>query len=460
LLEDPCQRKLSSHPCDNKIMRHILSLLGSLVLGSICFAEAPKVVKAIPDNGQKDVDPQTSELRITFDQPMRPGGRSVVNSSRGVFPELVGQPRWEDGGKTFVWKLKLEPNTDYWLSINGTRFTNFRSVNNEPAVPYPIAFSTRGSNKPASADQIKANQEATAKLKKIILEDYSYFDLRKVDWEKQFAEYSPKLQAAAGPAEFATTAAKMLGPAEDVHLSMRAGERRIFTHKRDVFPAFNFQTIQRIVPQWTKRHNFVYSGEYPDGVRYLCITSLPGTDDAAFLLAVNEVIGEAAAANKPLIMDLRPNGGGDEITARKIAGCFLEKPAVYAAHVMRSGGKFSQQATRTVPPNPAGPKFRGKVIVLTGPATLSSCEAFVLMMRQVPGCVAVGQKTGGSSGNPKIFDLGNGTSASVPSWKTMRPDGTVFEGEGIAPDMEVQAKPADFEREDPILSEGLKRAAG
>jgi C-terminal processing protease CtpA/Prc len=42
----------------------------------------------------------------------------------------------------------------------------------------------------------------------------------------------------------------------------------------------------------------------------------------------------------------------------------------------------------------------------------------------------------------------------------MRPDGTVFEGEGIAPDVEVQAKPADFEREDPILAEGQKRAAG
>ncbi|HEV8290913.1 MAG TPA: S41 family peptidase, partial [Tepidisphaeraceae bacterium] len=104
--------------------------------------------------------------------------------------------------------------------------------------------------------------------------------------------------------------------------------------------------------------------------------------------------------------------------------------------------------------------FRGKVIVLAGPGTVSSCEALVLMMKQVPGCVVVGQKTAGSSGNPKIFDLGNGTSASVPQWKAMRPDGTVFEGEGIAPDVEVQAKPADFEREDPILNEGLKRGAG
>jgi hypothetical protein len=416
-------------------------------------------VKTVPENGNKDVDPETPELRVAFDQPMRPGGRSVVNSSRGVFPELVGPPRWEDGGKTFVWKMKLEPNTDYWLSINGTRFTNFRSANNEPAVPYPIAFSTRGSDKPASPEQIKANREAVGKLKKIILEDYSYFDLRKVDWEKQFAEFAPKMEAAAGPAEFATTAAKMLSAAQDIHLSMRAGERRIYTHTRDVFPGMNFQLLQKTVPQWTKRHDFVYSGVYPDGIRYLCITTLPA-QDAAYLLAIYEVIGEAAAANKPLVMDLRPNGGGDEITARKIAGCFLDKPAAYAAHLMRSDGKFSEQRTRTLAPNPAGPKYRGKVVVLTGPGTLSSCESFVLMMKQVPGCKVVGMTTGGSSGNPKTFDLGNGTSASIPQWKDLRPDGTGFEGEGLTPDVQVKAKPTDFEQEDPILAEGLKAAGG
>jgi len=90
--------------------------------------------------------------------------------------------------------MKLEPNTDYWLSINSTRFTNFRNINNEPAEPYPISFSTRASatTKPASPEVIKANKEAIARLRKAILEDYSYFDLRKVDWEKQFADFLPE----------------------------------------------------------------------------------------------------------------------------------------------------------------------------------------------------------------------------------------------------------------------------
>jgi hypothetical protein len=425
-----------------------------MILSNLCLAEPPKVIKASPDNGEKDVDPATTELRITFDQPMSPRGRSVVNSSRGVFPTLVGQPRWEKNNTVFVWPVKLEPNTNYWLSINGTRFTNFKNANGEAATPYPIAFSTRAgaATKPA-ANLAAANKEAVARLKKAILEDYSYFDLRKVDWEKQFTEFTPQLEAASGPAEFATTAAKMLSAAQDVHVAMRAGDRRIVTHRRDVFPAVDFKLLERTVPQWTKRHDFVYSGVYPNA-HYLAIASLPV--DAAFQLAVNEAIGEAAAANKPLIIDLRPNGGGDEVTARKIAGLFLDKSAVYAAHVMRAQGKYSEQRTRVVQPNPSGPKFRGKVIVLTGPATLSSCEAFVLMMKQVPDCKTVGMTTGGSSGNPKIHDLVNGTSVSLPQWKSLRPDGTCIEGEGIAPDIEVKAGPGDFETTDPILAHALK----
>jgi hypothetical protein len=436
-------------------MRTALALLSSLILSSLSFAEPPKVIKASPDNGLKDVDPATNELRITFDQPMSPRGRSVTSSSRGVHPQWVGQPRWEKNNTVFVWPMKLEPNTDYWLSINGGRFTNFRSATGESSIPYPIAFSTRASatTQPAAPHIAAANKEAIAKLKKAVLQDYSYFDLRKVDWEKQFAEYAPKLEAAAGPAEFATLAARMLSAAQDVHVAVRAGDRRMVTHKRDVFPAMNFHQLERTIPQWTKRHDFVYSGIYPNA-HYLCITSLPV--DAAFQVAINEVIGEAAAANKPLILDLRANGGGDEPTARKIAGCFLDKPAVYAAHVMRADGKFSEQRQRVVQPYPAGPKFRGKVIVLTGPATLSSCEAFVLMMRQVSDCKSVGMTTGGSSGNPKIHDLGNGTSVSLPQWKALRPDGTCFEGEGIKPDVEVKATPTDFETTDPILTEVLK----
>ena len=87
---------------------------------------------------------------------------------------------------------------------------------------------------------------------------------------------------------------------------------------------------------------------------------------------------------------------------------------------------------------------------------MSSCEAFLLMMKQVPGAVLVGGRSYGSSGNPKPFDLGIGVTVFLPSWKAMLPDGTVFEGIGIKPDIEVKTTSTELAARDPVLEAALK----
>ena len=38
---------------------------------------------------------------------------------------------------------------------------------------------------------------------------------------------------------------------------------------------------------------------------------------------------------EPLVIDVRPNGGGDERLAQELAGCFVAERALYAKHVYR-----------------------------------------------------------------------------------------------------------------------------
>ena len=90
-----------------------------------------------------------------------------------------------------------------------------------------------------------------------------------------------------------------------------------------------------------------------------------------------------------------------------------------------------------------------------GPANMSSCEAFLLMMKQVSDCKLVGAASYGSSGNPKPVDLGNGVTVYLPSWKALRPDGTCFEGQGLDPDFIVNVTPAELETADPVLQAAL-----
>jgi C-terminal processing protease CtpA/Prc len=91
-----------------------------------------------------------------------------------------------------------------------------------------------------------------------------------------------------------------------------------------------------------------------------------------------------------------------------------------------------------------------------GPRCLSSNESFLLMMKQVPHCTLVGERSYGSSGNPKPHRLANGVMVKLPSWKALRPDGTCFEKEGISPDILVPAPPAAFANGDPVLVAALR----
>ncbi len=86
---------------------------------------------------------------------------------------------------------------------------------------------------------------------------------------------------------------------------------------------------------------------------------------------------------------------------------------------------------------------------------MSSNEAFVLMMRQAQDCTVVGQRTYGSSGNPRPHDLPNGVTNHVPSWQALRPDGSGFEGEGLVPDVVVVVEASDLARTDPILEKAI-----
>ena len=421
-------------------------------------AGPPRVAKAIPDDGATDVDPKMRELRVTFDQDMRPGGYSIVGGGPTFPAGPEARTRWLDA-RTIMMPLKMEPNRDYQLSINTERFQNFRNTEGQPAEPYPIRFRTGTGNGEGKGTAKKLtqrdNREAIKRLKTAIDEDYSYRDLHEVQWDAAFESAADRLAAATTPLEFAKRATVLLAPARDMHLWLKVGDWDVPSFDRKVSMNMNRASLERAIPG-LDLEGPVAVGRFRDGITYVLIStwSVDTMLDAAY-----EALGKADAT-KGLIVDVRPNGGGSEPLAQEFAGCFLDATRVYSKHVTRSGGAFSPIRERSVGPNPKGPKYRGKVAVLMGPANMSSCESFLLMMKQVPGCTLVGQRSYGSSGNPQQVDLGNGVTAFVPSWKDLRPDGTCLEGEGVAPDVEVKAGPRDFDTIDPVLEAAVKVLSG
>ncbi|HNQ21781.1 MAG TPA: S41 family peptidase [Phycisphaerae bacterium] len=432
------------------------TVLLTLGLASFAAGAAPKVIQATPDNGDTHVNPALTEIRVVFDQDMTQGSHSWVGDGPS-FPKLRGQPSWLDA-RTAVLPVTLEPNHTYWLSINSDRFRGFQATNGTPAEPYPISFTTASAPGAARPPDLAPEQNSAAikKLRAAIKDHYSYRDLRQLDWDQLFQQHERGLAEAKTPAAFAREAGKLLATAQDAHIWLSADGQKLPSFVRRVEANLRIETLARVVPGFKQQSPAVYTGRFDDGIGYVLITAWSG-EQRATVNPVWQALEQFAGA-PGIILDVRPNSGGDELLARQVAGCFVEKPVVYARHVWRDPAAptgFSPQVQRVLEPNAQGPVYRGKVAVLTGPAVMSSCESFLLMMKQAPDCKLVGARSYGSSGNPKPHDLGNGVTVYLPSWKDLRPDGTCLEGEGIAPDVPVPAQAADFADRDPVLDTAL-----
>lgn len=429
------------------------------VVGASAFAEPPRVVRATPDNGSVGVDPGLGEIVVVFDQPMSTGGRSIVGGGES-FPEIVGEITWRDA-RTIVIPVRLRPDHEYWLSINNERFRNFRNTRGEPAVPYPIRFRT-GAGGRAEPDGAGAGFGAQVDRAIGLLETaYSYRDRAGVDWRALLEEHRGALSAAGSPELFAADLGTLLARAEDKHVWLGVGDRRFPTFVRPRVPNANPALLPALVEGFEQRSPRVSSGTLAGGrVGYLAVHSW----DAARRDDIEAAFDAIWALDgcEAMVLDVRLNGGGDEMLAREVAGCFIGQSVAYAKHRTvapdRAGG-FSEIVTREVAPNTRRPKFRGPVAVLIGPVCMSSNEAFVLMMR-AGGARLVGGRTQGSSGNPRPHDLGRGVTLYLPSWQAMTLDGAVFEGVGIGPDVLVEPGPGGFDRSDPVLERAVEVLLG
>ncbi len=436
-------------------------LLGPLVLGMAPLlllvpslrAAAPRVVRTVPEHGDLAVDPALDELRIEFDQDMRRDGYSLCGGGP-AFPRLDGRPRWVSP-RVLVVRVQLAPDHDYRLSINCPSYRNFRSATGEPAEIYPLAFHTRPAETTQPAVSPRLNRESFDALREMIRRDYAYIEVHRVDWDRAFARQREGLLSASSTGVFARRAAKLLAEAHDLHIWVESGGAQFATQRRAVMPNADFNLLRRIVTGFARHDRQVYSGRVDGDIGYVLIGSFSHGDgkwiDKA--LAALDALADAPA----LIIDVRFNSGGDELLARRIAARFVAKPTVYAASRRRLPGetvRFTPIIKRTLEPDRRHHDDR-PVVVLCGPKNMSSCEAFLLMMKRAPHCTLVGQRSWGASGNPKPHRLPNGVVVYLPSWVALRPDGTCFETEGIEPDVVVVTKPEDFRTRDPVLERAV-----
>lgn len=123
-------------------------------LAQISLETAPPVViKTVPTAGSTEVDPALTEIKVTFSKKMQDGSWSWSTWGSETFPEMDGQPKYLEDGRTCVLPVKLQPGKFYATWLNSEKFRNFKDQNGTPAVPYLLTFRTTGT--PVSDPKVK-----------------------------------------------------------------------------------------------------------------------------------------------------------------------------------------------------------------------------------------------------------------------------------------------------------------
>ena len=103
----------------------------------------PVVVKTVPEAGAADVDPKTTEIKVTFSKDMADGGWSWCKDSDATFPKVTDKAHYEKDKRTCVLPVKLEAGKTYAIWVNTADFENFTDADGRSAVPYVLVFQTK-----------------------------------------------------------------------------------------------------------------------------------------------------------------------------------------------------------------------------------------------------------------------------------------------------------------------------
>lgn len=186
-----------------------------------------------------------------------------------------------------------------------------------------------------------------------------------------------------------------------------------------------------------------------------------------------ESFAKIAAKPKPLILDLRGNGGGDDLYGAKLVSYLVDKPFRYfekievTEHYSGYGSIEETQGNRLMTSHdglniqqPSANSFNGPLYVLIDGLSFSTCADVASVLKANKRGIMIGEETGGgsggnTSGNSSSLTLDHSDiRINIPMWKyTTASDPNRIFGRGVMPDVSMKLTAVELlEEEDHILN--------
>jgi carboxyl-terminal processing protease len=178
----------------------------------------------------------------------------------------------------------------------------------------------------------------------------------------------------------------------------------------------------------------VKSKLYPDKIAYVRITQFGENTPKDFKRAVQEMRKEAGGSFKGFVLDLRNDPGGLLTSAVAIAGNFLKGGTVVSIKGRRKGDNhvYSVPGTGTLLPDVP-------VVVLINGASASASEIVAGALQDRDRGTVMGTQSFGKGSVQTIIALNGHGALRLTTALYYTPDGRSIQGQGIAPDIVVEA---------------------
>ena len=293
--------------------------------------------------------------------------------------------------------------------------------------------------------------------------NYSYFVDKNINWDSIKTIYEPWVREDITYDFFINGVLKgMLTDLHDMHVSLinKYGNQIQLYYRA---PEINFKYNDTFYNMYL--HNIISTSNgmfkmaaINDSIGYILINHWLSQDDVSEFQQIFDNSQSFYENYKGLIIDVRPNGGGNELLARYLAGRFSTSSHIYEYRKLRNGPNYND-FTNLQPANlsPTGSwQFTKPVILLIGEACMSSNESFILMMSTLNNVTTIGDTTRGSSGNPKEYQLEDGTKYRISSWVAYKVDQSILEDVGIFPDITIDASMSIIDGHDMVLERAIE----
>lgn len=303
-------------------------------------------------------------------------------------------------------------------------------------------------------------------------ENYAFFDLRGVDWQKQYDTYRPRVKVDMSQSEFFTLMSDILAPINDGHVNFSTAQGVYYSPGKEPDWVNQIKSMEEtIINTYLGGYQNIKVngnmqlryGELNDSIGYIEVVSMHNFDpeDTNGMQAAAEAIDQALkdlGDVKAMIVDVRFNGGGSDDVAWTLANRFADQRRVAFSFQAKEGDGLTSKHEVYLEPD-GEYQFTKPVFVLISNLTMSAAEVFLLAMRALPHVTLIGERTRGCFALT-IMGLPNGWFFGLNNEVFTAADGKVYEGIGIPPNVEVGMNPSGFlNNKDDILNKALELAS-